>query len=208
MKTMKAAALAGVLVLTATTAACGSDSGQAWFEDNCQAQTADVYKKVDPATGELSGDVTGKAMTQGAIHPPAGLTESTARIGLFSYDENSEKMVQEGELESSDLVCFEQSLGNQDREKKVDRADIEGELNQDEWTTQFTKVRSPDYPEGIWVAHDFGMSSYLGAGFDVDGDWGECAKEWAPATDITPFDAAGDGDKGIGDYYKHSSADC
>lgn len=207
MKTRKTAAVAGVLLLAATTASCGSNNDQAWFADNCRAQTADVHEKVDASTGELSGEITGKAMTQGAIRPPTA-NDGTEPIGLYTYDEGSEKMVQEGELEDGDLVCFEQDLGNQDREKRVDQGDIEGDLNQEEWATQFAKVRSPQHPDGIWVAHDFGMSSYLGAGFDTTANWEECAREWAPATDITPLDEAAQAKRGIGDYYMQTVDDC
>lgn len=148
---------AGIAVLGLTLSACASEGqDNAWYEENCAAEVSDVREQFEQ--GQPTGDVIGTAMTQGPIKPPAGLEESEhAKIGLYTYDELSDTMELEREIDSDDTFCLEQSIREQDQRLALDpsRSTVEGDLHDEGYEeVDFTQLRSADYPEGIWVGLD------------------------------------------------------
>lgn len=194
MNTKKAPALAGSLILIAAVSGCGGGGGgadaEAWFSENCEPLVADVRETF--TQGAPAGDVVGQAFIQGPITPPADLDESPQRIGLYSYDELSETMTQEGEVAADDLFCMEPSIDDEGRGETIDAPNIEGEITVEGYNADFTMLRSPDYPEGVWVGIH---SADIPKGVAQEDEMAtECALQWWPAVDVVDFqDAAAAG---------------
>lgn len=189
MNTKKARALAGTLILIAAVTGCGGSDAEAeaWFDENCEPLVGDVRETF--TQGAPSGDVVGEAIAQGPITPPADLDDSPQSIGLYTYDELSETMTQEAELATGDLFCLEPSIGDADRRETIDAPNIEGEITVEGYNADFTMLRSPEYPEGIWVGIH---NSDIPTGFTREEDMAtECALGWWPALDVVDFENAG-----------------
>lgn len=195
MNTKKAPALAGTLILIAAVSGCGGGAdAEAWFSENCEPLVADVRETF--TQGAPAGDVVGQAFIQGPLTPPADLDESPQSIGLYTYDELSGTMTQEGEVASGDLFCMEQSIDDEDRGETVDAPNIEGEITVEGYNADFTMLRSPDYPEGIWVGIH---SSEIPKGIAQEDEMTtECALGWWPATDVADFQNAAAADTELG----------
>lgn len=158
----------------------------AWFEQHCPGQGAEV-READPETQESVGDLVGTAMVQGAIRPPSSVGSKAEVIRYLDLEESTDELVPVGEVQSGDVVCFEQGLRAPERRLGADTpvrgAAWDGSL-------LFTKVRSPEYPDGVWIDWKFsGVETAPGA-FLVDGSGVECAGEWTAAVDMTPLDGA------------------
>lgn len=184
-----------------------------WFTENCPAEVNNIREDYDTTGDDMipEGDVVGEAMLQGAIRPPAALDNSTEEIGLYTYDELSEEMVLETTATSDDLFCFDQGIATErdDRQIRVDSHQITGEAHDEDSDQSFTELRSPDYPDGIWVPINFtSMSESRGGGFEVSEEWGECSLEWSPATDITPVDDAPEAEREVVGTSVISPDDC
>lgn len=144
----------GIAAMGVTLSACASGGDDvAWYEENCAVEVSDVREQFEQ--GEPTGEVIGEAMTKGPIKPPAGIEDSEhAAIGLYTYDELSDAMELEGEVDSDDTFCLEPEYRDQERRMSLDpsRSMIEGDLHATGYEeVEFTKLRSEDYPEGIWV---------------------------------------------------------
>jgi len=152
---MKKPVLAIGVVVAAILSACSSEgqADSAWYEKNCDVEVSDVREKFEQ--GEPTGEVIGEAMTQGPITPPAGLNDSEhAQIGLYTYDELADAMELEREVEPDDTFCLEPAIRDKDNRMSLDpsRSVIEGNLHDEGYEeVDFTKLRSEEYPEGIWV---------------------------------------------------------
>lgn len=201
----KNTALSGVLLITLTATACGGGGiDTAWFEENCPTALSDVHENLDQ--DEPSGEVIGQAMTQGAITPPADLDSSEyARIGLYSQDDLSGAMTLEEEISSEDAFCLEPAIGQGDNHQRVDtrEAEIEGDLHGDVYEVNFTLVRSPDYPEGIWMGLD---QSGLPKAIEITEPMPEeCALEWWAADET--LEDAGEGEP-VANFVVETAEDC
>ena len=189
----KAAALSAVSLLALTATACGGGGfDSTWFDENCSTEISDVHETINQ--GQPAGAVIGEAMTQGPIHPPANLSDSEhARIGLYHYDELSGAMELEREVTSDDVFCLEPEIHDPERRQTIDTraAEVEGDLHGDVYEADFTMVRSPEFPDGIWMGLH---SSGLPRGIHVTEDMPEeCALEWWAVTDEIDLNATGQG---------------
>lgn len=178
--------IAATMLLTA----CGDQAqDNAWFEENCPVQISDVREHFEQ--GSPTGEVITTAMTQGPINPPAGLDDSQhARIGLYTHDELSGAMELEREISADDTFCLEPGIKDAERRLTVDtRAnEIEGDLHGDVYEADFTLLRSPEYPEGIWAGLP---ASDLPRGIEVTGNMPEqCNLQWWPMKEIDYDNAA------------------
>lgn len=177
----------GALVGTLAVSGCAADELAAeplreWFAQECPARTAQV-RQADPETQQPTGEAVGTALVQGAIRAPAGLASSTESIRYLRLDEMADVLVPAGEMQAGEVICFEQELRATDH-----RLDSDTPVHGTAWEggEHFTKVRTPEHPEGIWIDWKFSGVQTAPGGFLV-GETGEaCAGEWSAALDITP----------------------
>lgn len=199
----KTTALTALFILVAATAtACspGSEGGvskadaKTWFADNCPTQTADVRKTV--VQGKPGGETVGTAIVQGPIKPPAALGDSTQVIGLYTQDKLSGELQEHGELSESDTFCMDPELKNDPSRRITNPATQQS----------YTFLRSPKFPEGIWVGQD---SSELPRGFLVEGTSVEkCEKEWWLAPELVNIDQAKPASFELAEYELSKSSNC
>lgn len=165
------------------TACGGQGQDTAWFEENCAVQVADVRESFE--NGKPTGEVISKAMTQGPIKPPAGIEDSQyTRIGLYTHDELSGAMELDREINADDTFCLESELKDADRRLTIDtrESQIEGDLHGDVYEADFTLLRSPEYPEGIWAGLP---ASDLPAGIEITNPMPEqCELQWWAMEDV------------------------
>lgn len=181
----KTSALTALLILVAATATACSAGGEggisnkeakAWFSENCPLQTADVKETV--VQGKPGGKTVGTAIVQGPIKPPAALSDSSQTIGLYTQDKLSGELQEHSELSVSDVFCMDPRLQNDPSRRITNPATQQS----------YTFLRSPKFPEGIWVGQD---SSDLPRGFFVEATSVQtCEKEWWLATDLVNIDEA------------------
>lgn len=173
----------GITAIMLLTACGGQGQDDAWYEENCEVRVADVREKFEH--GEPTGEVIGRAMTQGPIKPPAALDDSAhERFGLYISDELSGAMELQREVSASDVFCLEPGIADPDRRVSIDTRehDIEGDLHGDVYEADFTLLRSEEYPEGIWVGIPI---SALPSGIEITEDMPEqCNLQWWPAGGI------------------------
>src|SRR5699024_3417014 len=166
------------------------------FEENCPVQISDVREHFEQ--GSPTGEVVATAMTQGPINPPSGLNDSQyARIGLYTHDELSGAMELEREINADDMFCLELGITDAERQLTVDtrQHEIESDLHGDVYEADFTLLRSPEYPEGIWACLP---ASDLPRGIEVTGNMPEqCELQWWPAEAIDYESARKAGQGGI-----------
>lgn len=181
--------IVGITATMLLTACGGQAQDNAWFEENCPVQISDVREHFEH--GSPTGEVITTAMTQGPINPPAGLDDSQhARIGLYTHDELSGAMELEREINAGDTFCLELGIKDAERRLTVDtRAnEIEGDLHGDVYEADFTLLRSPEYPEGIWAGLP---ASELPRGIEGTENMTEpCELEWWPPEAIDYGSAA------------------
>lgn len=194
-----------LIASTATACAANDNSDQEWFAENCATQTADIRESI--VQGKPGGAVVGTAIVQGPIKPPSGLDESTQKIGLYTYDKASAQMIQEGEIKSADPYCLEPITDkNADLRMSLPQSQVEGDLQKDQNEADFTMLRSPKYPEGIWVGLHI---SNLPKGFSVDDKLeDQCPLSWWPSTDISPVGDAIKIDSEVAKYALTTASDC
>lgn len=166
--------IVGIAATMLLTACGGQAQDNAWFKENCPVQISDIREHFEH--GSPTGEVITTAMTQGPINPPAGLDDSQhARIGLYTHDELSGAMELEREISANDTFCLELGIKDAERRLTVDtRAnEIEGDLHGDVHEADFTLLRSPKYPKGIWSASD------LPRGIEITQDLpAQCSLQW------------------------------
>lgn len=188
-------------------ASCGSDPGpddKAWFNDNCPTQTADVR---DVDKGEFVGDSLGKAIVQGPMKPPANVEDDSEAVGLYTLNEASGKMTEEGQVATGDVFCMEPATDESSNSESVDIGDIDGSLHAeaDEYTVDFTKLRSPKYPDGIWIDRH---TSDLPTAIDVDDAPNQCELNWWTSSDFLDPDADYPSNGEIEKFELADTADC
>jgi len=181
--------IVGITATMLLTACGGQAQDNAWFEENCPVQISDVREHFEQ--GGPTGKVVTTAMTQGPMNPPAGLDDSQhARIGLYTNDEPSGSMELEREINADDMFCLELGIKDAERRLTVDtrQHEIEGDLHGDVYEADFTLLRSPEYPEGIWVGLP---ASDLPRGIEITENMPErCELQWWPTEDIDYGNAA------------------
>lgn len=206
--------LAGVGVLVGALAASGCAAGQSaeeqapdpkeWFAQECPAQTAQV-READPSTQEPTGAVVGTALVQGAIRAPAGLESSAESIRYLRLDEMSHDLVPLGEMAAGEVVCFEQDLRLPER-----RLDADTPVRGEAWDggEHFTRVRTPEHPQGVWIDWKFSGVKTAPGGFMVGEDTAACAEEWSAAVDITPLEEGATNQESIIPLNVATAEDC
>lgn len=169
MKRPIATAAAIILAATGLTA-CSTSNDSKWYAENCTTQTATIQER----PGE-------HAITAGPLAAPAALENSNQKIGYFTYDELNDGMKQEAPLEAGDTICLDQTIDSDNtRQKTIDTPKIEGEINQAQYDTiDFSFVRSPKYPEGIWINQYSGDISGGYAVSDLSDE--KCDNQWWPS---------------------------
>lgn len=178
MKRTLATAAALLFSATGLTACSGSDDSK-WFAENCATKTATIQER----PGEL-------AIISGPLAPPAALEDSSLKLGYFTYDELNESMKQEDSLEVGDTICLDRTLESDNtRWKSVETTKIEGEAKDETLdSTDFTFVRSPKYPDGIWINQ---FSGDLDDSYEISDLTGEkCANQWWPTVTKEEAEAA------------------
>lgn len=162
---------------------------RAWFEEHCPLVTV-------PVEEEETGDQVGTAMIQGPMRPPAGIADSSADLRIFTYDEIAGEMVSEGELSPDDLICFEQDMGDPERQM-----DHETEVADEVWDgdSGFIEVRDPHNEDGIWLAESFLITENTRKGVHIEENGADepCETDWSAATDIIPTEEAEQTDEPI-----------
>lgn len=193
----------GALLLATTSCSSGADE-QAWFEDNCSTKTAKVTAVNDQ--GQTTEETSGEAAVQGPINPPAGLDDSSARIGMYTYDELDESMTYEEDVTSDSVFCMEPSVEDEERSKTIEAANISGDLHEDLARGDFTKLRSPEHPDGIWLNLH---RSDIPEGISLSEDSTEqCGESWWLDTDRADLDNAEAADETISSHNVESLDDC
>lgn len=155
---------------------------KSWFEEHCPLVTA-------PVEDEETGEELGTVMTQGPMRPPSGIADSSAELRTFTYDEISGEMVSEGALSPDDVICFEQDIGDPERQM-----DHETEVADEVWDgeSSFTQFRDPHNEDGIWVAESFLVTQTTRKGVHIDENTANepCEADWSAATDMIPTEDA------------------
>lgn len=189
-------------------ASCGSGpsgpDNEAWFKDNCPTQTADVR---DVDKGEFVGDPLGKAIVQGPLKPPTNVEEDTEAVGLYTYNETSEQMTEEGQVAAGDRFCLEPAIDEADNSESVDIGNVDSDFHSsgDENTVDFTKLRSPKYPDGIWIDRH---TSDLPTAISADEAGNECELNWWTSSDLLDPEADYPSNGEIEKFELADSADC
>lgn len=209
MNSTKPALITTIIAATAfSLASCGSEptgpDNQAWFDENCPTTTAEVH---DVDKGEMVGDSLGQAIIQGPLKPPSNVEDDAEAIGLYSYNESSEKMTEEGQVAEGDRFCLEPAIDDSDNSESVDIGNIESDLhaNEDEYTVDFTKLRSPKYPDGIWIDRH---TSDLPTAISTNDAANECELNWWTAPDLIDPDADYPTEGKIEKFELADTADC
>lgn len=140
-----------------------------WYAENCATQTSTIQER----PGEL-------AVSAGPLAAPAALDNSNLKIGYFTYDELNDGMKQEAPLEAGDTICLDRTIRDDaDRQKTVDSFKIEGDVDQAQYDNMnFSYVRSPKYPDGIWINQFFDDISRTYAVSDLSDQ--KCDNQWWP----------------------------
>lgn len=203
----KPIAVTGITGLALFATACGEggvDTG--WFDENCATEVSDIHDAVEQ--GHPQGDALGEAVTQGPIHPPADLDNSEyEHIGLYAQDDLSGAMELEREVSSEDVFCLEPEIRDAERSQTIDTRDseVEGDLHGDVYRVDFTRVRSPEYPDGIWIGlHRSDLPQAIEPEEDMPQ---ECAREWWVAAEEIDLNAAGQGEP-VGSHAVTRAEDC
>lgn len=193
----------GLVVAAVGLASCsGGGNDQAWFDENCAAQAAEIKKA---EAGQLVGDAIGEAIIQGPMVPPGGLDDSAETFGLYTYDEAAETMQEAGEVAAGDAFCMEPGMKEGDRGQTIDVGNVEGDRHADQSTVDFTMLRSPGHPDGVWVdVH----SSELPEAIPAEEAAAECQLDWWLSADLIDSEAERPTDGEIGSHNVESQEDC
>lgn len=164
---------------------------QEWFAAECPTITADV-RFVDEDQ-EPTGEIVDTALIQGPISPPEGLDESTATIGMYSYDEMADALVFEKIATESDVFCLTGEIAegpNSDTEFVGQDAETSPAL--------MHHMATFDDPEGFWVDEAFLSTGSSVPGVIVDH---ECQGDWTVEEDLADLDNAEHQEAGVSSLY-------
>ena len=143
-------------------------------------QTADVR---DVDKGEFVGDPLGKAIVQGPLKPPTNVEEDTEAVGLYTYNETSEQIPKRAKSQQETASASSPRLTRQTTRNPSDIGNIDSDFHSsgDENTVDFTKLRSPKYPDGIWIDRH---PSDLPTAISADEAGNECELNWWTSSDL------------------------
>lgn len=178
--TLALALVAGLVATGCSSSSAEDDQSEAgseketaagWFQENCPAELINLDR------GDEEGASSDKAMTAGPLHVPAGAADTDQPLRYLEYDEMAESFQVIEEMGGDDTICFTQDLSSDDELVKPGDTPVDGSR---EDVVGFTKVRTPDYPDGVWIDWQF-VSLDQAYRLDVDDS---CAAEWYPAADL------------------------
>lgn len=175
LTTKKSVAATAGLILAASLSACGgvenanSSKSQEWFNQNCAVQTANVIEEPEK-----------KAVIQGPIAAPADLDASSLHVGYYTYDELNSSMKQVEPAKAGDTICLERETGKDGaRSESIDFAKIEDDHTREQYGSEdFTFVRTPKFPDGVWINQFNGDISGAYAVDDLTSE--PCGNQWWP----------------------------